>query len=553
MVYGPTSAIWAGSAALTENRITNAGTINADTGAAIYASGITSIINTGLIDGEAFGIAQGTTDDERLTVVNGGTIKGDTAGIRGSNGADTVVNSGSIEGQAALLLEGGDDSYDGSLGGTVIGNINLGQGEDTARGGDGNEVFQGGAGDDSIEGGAGNDVLSGDEGADILAGGADNDTYYVDQVGDQVIEATGDGNDIVYVVTASYTLGEGTEVETLSAWSQMPGSIDITGNSFNNRIFGHDGANLLKGSGGNDTLEGGKGDDVLDGGVGVNTAAFSGRESDYVITRNANGSITVQDTRAGQDGTDTLTNIRFARFEAENKTVALINSAPTVALSHATVTENAPAFTQVGRLSAADADGDAISFSLAANPDGAFAIANGYLVLARPLDFEAKAVYSVSVKGTDAYGAETVQSFTISVIDVADTGGGGGGTPVNLVLRGTTAANVLVGGSGNDTLYGGAGKDVLTGSSGQDADDSIQLDNKYLKKLGSGSVSKPGKLKAAFFKVADKAKDANDHLVYNKKTGVLYYDEDGSGTKAAVAIAKLSNKARLTKDDFFVI
>ena len=42
-------------------------------------------------------------------------------------------------------------------------------------------------------------------------------------------------------------------------------------------------------------------------------------------------------------------------------------------------------------------------------------------------------------------------------------------------------------------------------------------------------------------------------MVYNKKTGILYYDEDGTGTKAAVQIAKLVNKASLSKNDFFVI
>jgi Ca2+-binding RTX toxin-like protein len=575
-VYGPSSGIWAGSAAMVANTIANEGTISSDIGAAIYAVGITHLTNGGMIDGGAFGIAHGTGDDEHLSVLNGGTIKGETAGIKGSNGADTIINLGSIEGQNSILLEGGDDTYDGRNGGAVVGSIDLGQGADTAWGGAGDEVIQGGSGDDSLEGGAGNDVLSGGEDDDVLVGGADNDTYYVDQAGDQVIEGAGEGNDIVYVVTSNYALGEAAEVEMLAAWSQITGSVDITGNSLNNKIVGHNGVNSLKGGGGNDTLEGGKNDDVLDGGSGINTAVFSGRESDYQIIRNANGSITVMDTRTDQDGEDTLTNIRFAKFMGDDKTVTLINSAPTaVGLSNAVVAENAPAFTQVGRLSAVDADGDAISYSLASDPDGAFAIADGYLVLTRPLDFEAKAQHAVSVKATDIYGAEATQSFTISVTDVADTGGGGGGTPVNLVLRGSSRADRLVGQGGHDTLYGGAGKDVLTGGAGQDVfvfdtrlnartnldtvtdfsvvDDSVYVDNKYLKKLGSGSASSPKKLKAAFFKVGEKAGDANDYLVYSRKKGVLYYDEDGSGAKAAIAIAKFSNKASLAKNDFFVI
>ena len=48
--------------------------------------------------------------------------------------------------------------------------------------------------------------------------------------------------------------------------------------------------------------------------------------------------------------------------------------------------------------------------------------------------------------------------------------------------------------------------------------------------------------------------DANDRIVYNKKTGVLFYDEDGSGAKAAVQIAILKNKpASFSAAEFFVI
>jgi Ca2+-binding RTX toxin-like protein len=142
------------------------------------------------------------------------------------------------------------------------------------------------------------------------------------------------------------------------------------------------------------------------------------------------------------------------------------------------------------------------------------------------------------------------------------------------MIKGLAKNDVLSGGDGNDQLWGGTGKDVLTGNVGNDvfvfdaaptkanvdqitdfsvADDTIWLDNKYLKKLGKGSVAKPSKLNKKFFKVADKAKDGNDYLVYNKKTGVLSYDEDGSGAKAAVQIAKLSKGLKLTADDFFVI
>jgi Ca2+-binding RTX toxin-like protein len=151
----------------------------------------------------------------------------------------------------------------------------------------------------------------------------------------------------------------------------------------------------------------------------------------------------------------------------------------------------------------------------------------------------------------------------------------GGTTPTGgLKLVGTKKRDVLTGGDGNDQLYGKAGKDVLTGNAGQDifvfdtrpnkktnldtitdfsvAEDTIWLSDSVFKKLGKGTEASPTKLKKAFFKMG-KAKDKNDYLVYNKKTGMLSYDVDGSGAAKAVEIAKLAKNLKLTQDDFFIV
>ena len=49
------------------------------------------------------------------------------------------------------------------------------------------------------------------------------------------------------------------------------------------------------------------------------------------------------------------------------------------------------------------------------------------------------------------------------------------------------------------------------------------------------------------------AQDSNDFLIYNKKTGVLSYDKDGSGKAQAVEIAILSKNLKMTYLDFMVI
>jgi hypothetical protein len=78
--------------------------------------------------------------------------------------------------------------------------------------------------------------------------------------------------------------------------------------------------------------------------------------------------------------------------------------------------------------------------------------------------------------------------------------------------------------------------------------------NKFYKSLGkSGSEKKPAALKKAFFTLGSEAKDGNDYLIYNKKTGKLYYDAEGSGQGQQVQIATLSKNLKLTNKDFFVI
>jgi Ca2+-binding RTX toxin-like protein len=110
-------------------------------------------------------------------------------------------------------------------------------------------------------GNAGNNILDGAAGADQMVGGGGNDSYVVDNVGDLVIENAGEGTDIVRS-SITHTLGSNVENLTLTGI----GSINGTGNAFDNVITGNDSANTLMGGGGNDVLNGGGGDDILIGG-----------------------------------------------------------------------------------------------------------------------------------------------------------------------------------------------------------------------------------------------------------------------------------------------
>lgn len=141
-------------------------------------------------------------------------------------------------------------------------------------------------------------------------------------------------------------------------------------------------------------------------------------------------------------------------------------------------------------------------------------------------------------------------------------------------LKGYGSNDKLSGGAGNDKLYGGTGNDGLYGGSGRDTfvfdtkadkstnvdriydfkvrDDSIWLDNAVFTRLGRGSVTGV-EVKADMFVKGSRAKDAEDRIIYDKKTGALYYDADGTGHVAQVKIATLSKNLKMTYKDFFVI
>jgi len=152
-------------------------------------------------------------------------------------------------------------------------------------------------GADTLQGMDGADTLDGGAGADRLDGGAGADRYYVDNVGDQVIESlagTPGGFDTV-LASVSYTLP--TNVEKLSQVGTA--SINGTGNAIANSLYGNAGANFLSGLDGNDELIGGAGDDTLAGGAGVDRlTGGAGKDQFRLAHGDANGD-TIYDFTAG--------------------------------------------------------------------------------------------------------------------------------------------------------------------------------------------------------------------------------------------------------------
>jgi Ca2+-binding RTX toxin-like protein len=335
-----------------------------------------------------------------------------------------------------------------------------------------------------------------------------------------------------------------------------------------------------------ETFLGGQGNDTIDGGGGNDVALYSNSRASYEIVT-INGVTTVVG-RVGKDaGTDMLTNVRFLKFT--DKTVMLYNTKPdSIALKQSAFAEDMRANTVITTLSAHDADGDALTYTLN-DPSGTFRIDGNALVLLKSLDYETRTSYAVTVEAKDAYGLATSQTLTLTVNNILETtartltGTAGAdsltGENGNDLISGLAGRDALNGLGGKDRINGGAGRDMLTGGGDQDifvfdaklaktntankrynldriTDFSVKDDTIHLKKSVFKGITKKGVLSKGAFYASTKsaAHDADDRIIYNKKTGALLYDRDGSDHHyGAIQIATLSTKLGLKNTDFFVI
>ncbi|WP_342151039.1 calcium-binding protein [Methylorubrum sp. SB2] len=377
----------------------------------------------------------------------------------------------------------------------------------------------------TLTGNAGNNRLDGGLGADTMAGGAGNDTYIVDDARDVIRENAGQGTDRV-VASVSHTLAANVEMLTLSG----KGAINATGNALANHLIGNGGNNVLDGKGGADIMEGGAGNDVY--------------RVDHASDR------VIEAVGGGRDTVVTTVSYRLAAGQ-QIETLQTADAAGRAALK---LTGNEFGNKLVGNAGANVLDGGAGADEMRGGAGHDTYVVDN----ARDLVIEAVRGGTDTVLASVSYalrGGQEIESLRL-------TGSAG------LSLTGNEFGQSLVGNSGANVLDGGLGADVLTG--GRGADTFV-----FATKLGAGNVDRitdfapedtirlakslfsalaPGELKAGEFKDIAKAKvDADDHILYDSRSGSLFYDADGSGKAAAVKFAVLDNKAALTHADFFVV
>lgn len=485
-----------------------------------------------------------------------------------------------------------DDSVIGGAGRDLLINIENVIGteySDTITGNEADNALYGGAGNDVLEGRGGNDTLDGGEGEDTIR--YSGSTAVTVNLGISALQNTGYGFDTIL------------NVENVEGGS---GGDEIIGNGEKNKLYGNSGSDTLSGEGGDDTLDGGIGDDtlkggagndVLHGGAGNDTAVFSENFDKYIITVLSetgeesayNPAIAyTEETRykithkdGGVDGVDIIDGIRILKFA--DRSFAFTNTAPTaVSLSGNSVKENSEVDTYVGTLSGTDADGDKLTFELVdKSPNSPFKLDSNRLLVNKKelLNYEANPYLTIQVKVTDGFSEPVIKTVTVRIENVAENisvrRSGTNGSDVltgengNDTLYGNGGHDTINGGLGNDKIYGGLGNDRLTGGAGKDifvfdkkpnvrsnldiiTDFNPVHDTIYLSRSIFKGISKKGTLAKSAFKVGNSF-DSSDRIVYEKKSGGLFYDQDGSGSKYKyVQIALLQANLKLTHKDFYI-
>jgi Ca2+-binding RTX toxin-like protein len=177
-------------------------------------------------------------------------------------------------------------------------------GNDTLNGTSSADQLFGLGGDDILNGGGGNDQLDGGTGADTMSGGTGSDIYFVDDAGDQVIEAAAQGTDEVRTILAAYALTANVENLRFTGIGSFDGtgndlSNDIRGGASADTIHGGDGYDYLAGNEGNDSLYGGADGDTLVGGTGADY--MEGGTGDDVYLVDNSGDVVFENAGEGVD------------------------------------------------------------------------------------------------------------------------------------------------------------------------------------------------------------------------------------------------------------
>jgi VCBS repeat-containing protein len=338
--------------------------------------------------------------------------------IEGGEGNDTLhgeLGDDALSGGAGEDIAFGGAGADTLAGGAGRDFLNGEEDDDVLDGGEDGDFLNGGAGADLVRGQAGNDALVGGTGADLMAGGPGDDTYFVDDPADLVLENAAEGHDTVNSELRTYSLPAHVEDLTISG---IGGTAEASGNDLANVITlaPQIGDATLRGLAGDDALYGALGNDTLDGGEGSDTLAGGFGDDTYY---------------ADEDG-DLIT--EFLDSGVDRVYSSAISFDLPSEVEHLTLVEGSGAISGLGNILGNTITGNSGDNFLAGELQVAYA-------------------------GVDpGVGADTLLGL--------------GG---NDELDGWIGDDALEGGEGDDLLYGRAGADTLAGGEGADLLDGSTL------------------------------------------------------------------------------
>jgi Ca2+-binding RTX toxin-like protein len=349
---------------------------------------------------------------------------------------------------------------------------------------------------DDLRGDGGVNLLDGGAGADIMRGLGGNDSYVVDNAGDDIAEAAGADIDTVQSYLSSYTLptnfeqlvllgnataGTGNDADNVLIGIYSTQSLTLDGGSGNDALYG---------SAQNDTLFGGEGSDYLIGGGGTNSLQGGGGDDVYVVSSSTDTFV-----EAAGGGTDTVYS------SATNTTLGINLETLVLTGSAATGAGNGLSNTIVGFFAAGPVNldgaggndvlyGSAFSDTLIGGEGNDFLIGeagtnrleggagNDIYVVSGSLDL----VVEEADGGNDVVytsAANTMMGANIETLVMRGSAISATGNNSNNVILGNYAAGlVLINGEGGDdiifasdggsNLNGGFGNDVLFAGAGAD-------------------------------------------------------------------------------------
>ena len=295
--------------------------------------------------------------------------------------------------------------------------------------------------DNIISGNISDNILDGKGGADTLIGYEGNDSYYVDDKGDVVIEGSyaNGGSDTVYS-SVDYTLGSGLENLVLEG-----NAIYAIGNNEDNKLIGNDKSNTLIGNGGDDILLGGKGNDTYvfneEGYYGQATLTDTEGENNIVFDdiNDSNLILLLNESRIYHG----YLNTNVIDFEINAETRWTVNN-----VEYSTVEFN-----------------DKYGFDVTSYSDD-------IILNIGQISAKIRGKYSSSRDTVDIIGNSLDNKLIGSDSRNILNGGVGNdkleGNGGNDRLIGGTGNDILEGGVGHDTLEGGEGDDILNGGEGND-------------------------------------------------------------------------------------